>query len=208
MKRLSFAIIALLTCVTPGFTQNLTDGAGAEQRGDYTAALNIYMALADQGDAIAQSFVGNIHANGKGVPVDLALALKWYLILAKNVEAPKQFAQSGIEFAQLQEKIAIMYFQGAGTPQSYEESVKWDRLAAKNGNTQGQFNLGAKYYNGDGVERNFKLAYMWFEISELNEPGRGVKLRNKAGQQLTEADARAAGKAALMCIQTNYEGCQ
>ena len=208
MKELSIAVLALVACVTPAFTQSLADGAAANQRGDYQAALKIFTALADQGDAVAQTLVGNLYANGPGVLADSATALKWYLLAAQNETAPTQFAEVGIEFGQLQEQIAIMYGTGTGTPQNYEESIKWDRLAAKNGNLQGQFNLGVKYYNGDGVKRDFELAYMWFEISEINGPGSGIKMRDTAAQQLTKADALLAQAAASKCVKSNYDGCQ
>ena len=33
---------------------------------------------------------------------------------------------------------------------------------AKQGNAQAQFNLGVRYYNGQGVRQNYKIAKEWF----------------------------------------------
>ena len=61
-----------------------------------------------------------------------------------------------------------MYANGQGVTQDYKEAVKWFRLAAKEADTDAQFQLGAMYQNGLGVLQDYVLAHMWFNLSGLN----------------------------------------
>jgi TPR repeat protein len=46
--------------------------------GDYATALRLMRPLAEQGYAYAQTSLGAMYAEGKGVPQDYAAALSWY----------------------------------------------------------------------------------------------------------------------------------
>ena len=46
------------------------EGALALRRGDYTTALREFRLLAEQGDTLAQSLLGDMYHNGQGVPQD------------------------------------------------------------------------------------------------------------------------------------------
>jgi TPR repeat protein len=50
-------------------------------------------------------------------------------------------------------------------PQDYKEAVKWYRLAAEQGNADGQTNLGVMYANGQGVPQDFKEAVKWYRLA-------------------------------------------
>ncbi len=56
----------------------LEDGEAALERGDYAAAMRLWLPLAEQGDAGAQALVGAMYSEGKGVPHDDAKAAFWY----------------------------------------------------------------------------------------------------------------------------------
>jgi TPR repeat protein len=45
------------------------------------------------------------------------------------------------------------------------EAVRWYRLAAEQGNMNAQFNLGAKYDNGEGVPQNYAEAVKWYRLA-------------------------------------------
>ncbi len=49
---------------------------------DQTEAVKWYRLAAEQGDADAQAFLGEMYENGKGVPEDETEAVKWYRIHA------------------------------------------------------------------------------------------------------------------------------
>ncbi|HTT08008.1 MAG TPA: hypothetical protein VMH34_04380 [Gammaproteobacteria bacterium] len=54
------------------------------QQGNYAAAQQEFLVLANQGDPEAQFILGDIYANGQGVPTDVVQAYRWYTLAAKN----------------------------------------------------------------------------------------------------------------------------
>ena len=61
----------------------LEDGIAAARRGEYATAVPIFRSLAEQGNASAQSTLGDMYLLGQGVPKDYAEAFRW-LRLAVN----------------------------------------------------------------------------------------------------------------------------
>ena len=104
----------------------------AYQNGDYAAALRLVGPLAARGEARAQSLLGLFYYRGRGVPVDLNEAVKWFRRAADQRDATAQFY------------LGVMYSEGQGVPQNYAEAAKWYRLAADRGDAQAQYNLELK----------------------------------------------------------------
>jgi uncharacterized protein len=46
--------------------------------------------------------------------------------------------------------------------------VKWFKKAGKKGHNKAQFNLGAMYINGDGVNQSMKEAKYWINLALNN----------------------------------------
>jgi TPR repeat protein len=61
--------------------------------------------------------------------------------------------------------IATLYFHGLGVPQNFEESVKWLRLAVRQGDATAQNRLGAMYEDGLGVRKNPREASELFGLA-------------------------------------------
>jgi TPR repeat protein len=104
----------------------LEDGGTAYWRGDYAVALQILGPLAEQRNAVAQTFIGLMYYYGQGVPQDYALAAAWY----------RNAAEQGNAIAQ--SNLGVLYYQGQGVPQDYALAVAWYRTAAKGGYTPAQ----------------------------------------------------------------------
>ena len=83
-KQLSIviAVFGLLFVAGSAVADDLSDGADAYNRGDYTTALELFRPIAEQGNASAQYNLGFMYANGEGVPEDDAEAVKWYRLAA------------------------------------------------------------------------------------------------------------------------------
>jgi curved DNA-binding protein CbpA len=77
---------------------------------------------ADQGNAPAQSNLGWMYQNGRGVAQDDRQAVAWY----------QKAADQG--FADAQVNLGWMYENGRGVTQDYAEAYAWYTLAVKNGN--------------------------------------------------------------------------
>ena len=92
-----------------------------------------YRANAEAGDAVAQFNLGVMYANGEGVPVDDATAVKWYTKAAEQGDADAQ------------NNLALMYDEGEGVPVDDATAVKWYTKAAEQGHAEAQYNLGVMY---------------------------------------------------------------
>jgi uncharacterized protein len=79
-------VISLLAMMMGGTTAVLaTDfqkGLTAAQSGDFATALREWTPLAKQGYAPAQSLLGSMYHEGKGVPQNHKTAVKWFTLAA------------------------------------------------------------------------------------------------------------------------------
>ena len=60
--------------------------------------------------------------------------------------------------------------------QDFEEATKWTRLAADQGYSAAQHNLGVSYYFGRGMVRDVVLAHMWFTLAATQGQKLSVKI--------------------------------
>ena len=72
---LTVLLVASALC-RPSWADPFEDAAVAYEHGDYAAAMRLFLSLADQGDAGAQYNLGDMYANGRGVPQDYAEAVR------------------------------------------------------------------------------------------------------------------------------------
>ena len=60
---------------------------------------------------------------------------------------------------------AMKYFNGEGVTKNYSRAVELFRMAARQGNTYAQYNLGCCYQNGIGVGKDEREAVKWYRKS-------------------------------------------
>jgi uncharacterized protein len=139
-----------------GFANTVSEIDTAEaayQKGKYPAALKLLQPLAEDGGPRAESLLGLMYYNGRGMKQNDAQAVKWFRLAADKGNAIAQF------------NLGVMNAEGQGVPQDYAEAVKWYRRAANQGEARAQFNLGVSYAEGHGVEHDYVTAYMWFNLA-------------------------------------------
>ena len=153
------------------------------------------MRLATQGYASAQNQLGELYANGRGVPQDYSTARKWY---AKAAAQGHGWAQN---------QLGQLSADGLGVPQDYKQAHHWWEQAAAHGVSQAQYNLAQLYANGRGVLQNYATARGWYEkaaaqghtwaqaqIGQLYANGQGVPKDYAAARKWYEK-AAAQGNA-------------
>ncbi len=65
-----------------------------------------------------------------------------------------------------QNRLALLFAGGRGTPKSDEDAVYWYRKAAENGHGEAMYNLGHMLTMGrGGCKRNNKEALKWFKMA-------------------------------------------
>jgi TPR repeat protein len=103
------------------YAQDLRKGFEAYDNKDYAQALRELRPLAEQGDAIAQSYIGLMYDLGEGVAKDDREALKWYRLSAEQGFTMAQFS------------LGYAYQVGRGVPQDYVLAHMWFNIAVSNG---------------------------------------------------------------------------
>lgn len=135
-------------------------GYEADQKGDHATALKWWRKAADRegGDGMAESNLGVYYENGRGVPVDLAEAARWF---RKSAEKGNQ--RGMFYFGWVSEF-------GRGVPQDYAEAAKWYEKATLANRTsaheleraRAHLQLAKLYAVGkQGVRQDYLVAYAY-----------------------------------------------
>jgi uncharacterized protein len=93
-------------------------GMGAYAHRDYVRSAAIFMRRAEQGQAIAQTYLGYMYEKGRGVPQDFVLAATWLRRAANQGYPDAQFL------------LGLLYDKGHGVNQDFLEAEIWLNLAA------------------------------------------------------------------------------
>ncbi|MDH3979753.1 MAG: sel1 repeat family protein [Gammaproteobacteria bacterium] len=93
-------------------------------KGDYSAAFNEWLPLAELGDVEAQYNLGVMFDEGAGRERDLTAAADWY----------RKAAEQG--FMDAQTNLGIMYYHGQGVARDRAEATKWFQQAANRGDSE------------------------------------------------------------------------
>ncbi|EGB04779.1 hypothetical protein AURANDRAFT_32031, partial [Aureococcus anophagefferens] len=188
-----------------------------------------YALAADQGFTPGEFNLGCCYGNGRGTEVDVDKARYWFeRAAAKGHEGAIENlayldARDGSGVKLDKKKAERLYRMAADrgdavaqhriawllhSEKKFEEAVRYFVLAANQGYTSGEFNLGCCYMNGEGTEVDLGKARYWFEraaakgyqhaMNELADldarKGLGVKLDMKKAERLyrTAADRGSA----------------
>lgn len=120
VRRFLIALTAAMLLLSAGGfaqAQSLRQGVSAFNRQDYVSASRIFIPLAEQGVASAQSYLGFMFETGRGVPQNYTEAAMWY----------RRAAEQGDSIAQY--SLGLLYDKGFGVPRDIVEASKWLNLS-------------------------------------------------------------------------------
>ena len=171
-------------------------GVDAWARGDWATAVREWQQPAAAGDADAQFNLGQAYKLGRGVPMDMAQAERWYALAAQQGHA------------QAEDNYGLILFQNG----KRADAVKWLEKSSQRGEARSQFVLGTMLFNGDAVPKNWRRAYALMTrassaglpqaASTLAEMDRYVPLPDRQAALAMARDLeRNAGRPALAAIQ-------
>lgn len=109
-RNLWFALAMIALSLAPASlaaADSFREGSAAFAAHNYTRAAQIFSNLAVRGDARAQTLLGFMFANGKGVPQNFIVAAGWY----------RCAVQQGFPSAEY--LLGLQYDKGQGVPQDY-----------------------------------------------------------------------------------------
>src|ERR1700686_3891628 len=96
MNLIRFACLAALAMTAsqsiPSTAGPSEDAEAAYKTGDYATAVRLSRELAEQGDAMAQSRLGLMYQDGRGVPQDDRQAVEWFRKAAEQGRANAQYS--------------------------------------------------------------------------------------------------------------------
>ena len=91
MRFTAIVFLALLLLPAVAGAGALEGGRAAFDRQNYQTALRLFQPLADQGNAQAQLYIGEMYEKGDALKQDDAEALKWYRKAADQGDAEAQY---------------------------------------------------------------------------------------------------------------------
>lgn len=166
---LAALLVGLLTSTAVALpaseVQQASQAQSAYEAGNYTQARELWLPLANAGNAEAAFRLGLLDDLGEGTPEDTAAAYRWYLRAAEAGHAQAEF------------NVAVMRDSGRGTVRDMATAAAWYSRAAARGNHRAQYNLALLYSDGDGVPRNQAVARAWFRLAASGLPAAAQKLR-------------------------------
>lgn len=167
------------------------NGTGIEK--DMTKAVQYFQLSADQGQAVAQYNLGICFLNGYGTEEDKTKALQYFQLAATQGQVEAQFnlgicyldgkgtekdAPKALQYMQLaadqgyaaaQEVLASsFYYSGIEVEKDFMKAFHYLELSAKQNNAKAQYNLGTLYEQGEGVTRDERQAFAWYEKAANN----------------------------------------
>lgn len=112
------------------------------------------VAKANSGDVAAQVAIGDLYAQGGGVPRNYKQAAEWYTKAAEKSDLAAEM------------RLAALYRDGSKDfPRDMAQAAEWYRKAAEQGDATAQGTLGTLYFMGQGVTQNYLEAYFWLDLA-------------------------------------------
>lgn len=167
------------------FSERPSDAAyGAFQRGYYITALNLATPLALEGDAAAQTLIGEIYSRGLGVRRDLPTAIEWYEKAAEQ-KVPEALFQ-----------LAMILYDGGAEFGDRARAAKLIEQAAEAGHGLAQFNLAQMLVERDQTPQGTARAVAYYEkaaragLADAQYAMAEVARQGAAGRPVDLAEAR------------------
>ena len=83
--------------------------------------------------------------------------------------------------------------------------MKWFQLSADQGFAKAHFNLGAMYYHGEGIPRDYIMAHMWFDIGARGGNEAARRSRDIVAEVINPADVAEAQRLAREWLEQHEE---
>ena len=215
--RLRFgSLVGLLLLGAGSALADYDEAVSDAHRGAYSRAEVEFRRLATAGDARGQNGLGVLYLRGTGVWQNIAAAVRWFRLAARQGYHPAQ-TNLGLLYengwgvpkdpeqahhwysraahqgdVEAQTSIALMLAKGLGTRRDPGAAIRWFERAARQGHVEAWAHIGHMYRAGEGVARDYVSSYAWYGIAAAGGYPRGVELRDSVGGFLTRSELERA----------------
>lgn len=160
----------------PFWTDDLKKARKAYNRGDYDRALRFFSRESEEGNVVADWYLGHMYRLGRGVPASDAMAYSYYQRVAENFDPDEQDHKRLQIMVDSQIWIAFYIRHGVA-----EAGLKADparaarvylRLASTYGHPEASYALGVMNMRGEGVKKNPQQGLKWLtSAARKRHPG-------------------------------------
>ncbi len=147
------------------FTSDLKIGKKAYRSGDYTKALQYFRKSSNDGNAVADWYLGHMYRLGRGVPADPAVAYSYYSRVAEAYD-PDDTDPARLHIT-IDSQLYLTQYTQQGLPSagiSADPTLaarNYLRIASNYGHPRAMFELGVLNLRGNGVAQNPQQGLKW-----------------------------------------------
>jgi uncharacterized protein len=151
--------------ITPFWTDDLKKAKKAYNNGNYEKAIKYFRRSSDDGNLVADWYLGHMYRKGRGVPRDDATAFSYYSRVADTYD-PEERDQNKLRImVDSQLRVADYYRTGipsASIPVNYQLAANsYLKIATTYGHPDAFFGLATMNFKGQGVNKNPKQGLKW-----------------------------------------------
>ncbi len=208
--------------IVPFWTDDFKTAKKAYNRGNYEKALKYFNQASDDGNFIADWYLGHMYRLGRGVPMDQAVAYSYYSRVAENFDAeePDKNRLRVTVDSQLQ----LANYQRTGIPNANLKANPqlaartFLRLATAYAHPGALYALGVMSIEGEGMKKNPQQGLKWLNaavrkhspeaaayLAELYVAGKVVRFDETRALMwyIIAADAAPAGEYPMISARMN-----
>ena len=122
---------------------------------------------------------------------------------ALNIWEP--LAKEGVSNAQY--NVGLMYHNGLGTKQDFEQAFKWLLKSSEQGNLNSIRLISTMYALGNGIKKDFIKSYMWAKIGADNDDQNSKILLDGLLKEMSNSEINKANALVQECNNKEFKGC-
>jgi uncharacterized protein len=149
----------------PFWTDDLKKARKAYKNGNYERAVKFFRKSSEDGNIVADWYLGHVYRTGRGVPQDDATAFSYYSRVAETYDESEQDKNKLRITIDAQLRVADYYRKGIPSARIEPDYTRAANTYLKISSTYGHpgafFGLGVMNINGQGFNRNPKQGLKW-----------------------------------------------
>jgi len=184
----------------PFWTDDLKRGREAFTRGDYNQARISFLKASDDGNPVADWYLGHMYRVGKGVPADPAIAYSYFLRVAEAYDTQDDEKDQYRLRITVDAKIRVADYLRVGIPAAHlapnpEAAARtYLQMATNYGHPRALYQLGEMSLEGEGMKKNPQQGLKWlYAATRKNSPEAAALLGDlcASGEYVAQDDAKA-----------------
>lgn len=153
----------------PFWTDDLKKAKRAYKSGDYARALKLFRKASDDGNIVADWYLGHMYSQGVGVPRDDAMAYSYYTRVADHYD-PEETDPNRLKIT-VDAMVRLADYERTGAvnagiqPDPKAAAQSYLKIATTYGHPAAQYALGVMSIKGEGVKKNPSQGLKWLMAS-------------------------------------------